>query len=61
MSFAGRHYVIGRDSPIRMAPGSELLVENPDGLTVLDVMRNATLTPGEGLHERELLPFSGID
>ena len=61
VGMTGHDYVIGRDCPIRKAPGSELLVENPDGITVLDVMRNATLTPGEGLHERELLPFSGID
>lgn len=57
----GHDYVIGRDSPTRKAQATELLVENPDGITVLDVMRNATLTAGEDLRERELLPFRGID
>jgi hypothetical protein len=47
LGMTGHDYVIGRDSLMRKAPGTELLVENPDGFTVLDVMRNATLTAGE--------------
>lgn len=58
-------YGFYRAIPRRRAPGpKELLVKNENGLTVLDLMRHMTDWPkeeGNGLFDRELLPFKGIE
>ena len=58
-------YGFCRSIPRRRAPGpKELLVENENGLTVLDLMRHMTdwsKEEGKGLFDRELLPFKGIE
>ena len=58
-------YGFYRAIPRRRAPGpKELMVENENGLTILDLMRHMTDWSKEedkGLFDRELLPFKGID